>query len=534
MCVAISARSNGRGLGDATTTVNVRHFAIDRHPDASTMKTSALEFNVARRPKKFPRQFVIYPRSARRPLTVPESFHDHASENLICAACPSLPVVPLCDRSGQKIGIILGDPIELSEARFVRHAIQLTTDAEADVESAIEDLFVRLGGSFIIVLDGFGRQHTYLDACGSMSLVFDPATQTAAATTGLLLGDDAYKNRFDHSLYVHLNILRDGWFPGGLTAHTGIHRQLVNHRLDFATLRQARHWPRAPIAIDDDPKRTVAKICTATRAAIDAMRAEGPVTFGLTAGNESRMLLAICRDIAGQLNFATVNGPESTLDMLCAEALSLRHGLNHHRLPVVYASDDEAHEWHALTGHCMGGDNIRTHKSALAMAGKGAFAGGLGGEIGRGFFWRSGDDPQTTIDTQSLVGRFGMMPHPRVTEAVAKWHPSVAAFDPFLQLDLAYIELRMGCWAFAQAYAMPEVFHTNPMISRAAFANMLSLPPDWRRDGLMVEEAIRRHWPELLELPINRYGDYRDTLRLVRRAIRHPHLVAKKARKLFA
>ena len=34
----------------------------------------------------------------------------------------------------------------------------------------------------------------------------------------------------------------------------------------------------------------------------------------------------------------------------------------------------------------------------------------------------------------------------------------------------------------------------------------------------MVTASIEAAWPELLDLPINRYGDYRDTVRLITRA----------------
>jgi hypothetical protein len=63
---------------------------------------------------------------------------------------------------------------------------------------------------------------------------------------------------------------------------------------------------------------------------------------------------------------------------------------------------------------------------------------------------------------------------------------------------------------------------------------MLALPPEWRRSNKLIRSAVVQNWPELLDLPINRYGDVRDMLRLAGRAVRKPHLIVKKARKLFA
>ena len=50
----------------------------------------------------------------------------------------------------------------------------------------------------------------------------------------------------------------------------------------------------------------------------------------------------------------------------------------------------------------------------------------------------------------------------------------------------------------------------------------------------MLRTCIASRWPELLEVPIGRYGDWRDTVSLARRALREPRLIAKKLRKRFA
>jgi hypothetical protein len=123
--------------------------------------------------------------------------------------------------------------------------------------------------------------------------------------------------------------------------------------------------------------------------------------------------------------------------------------------------------------------------------------------------------------------------HDEVAAAVEAWMKTVPEVDGYLTLDLAYLELRMSCWAFAQAYATPDNCAIHPLISRESFTAMLSLPPEWRRSNRMITRGIEIAWPELLSLPINRYGDYRDMLRPLGRAFRNPQLVVKKLRKRF-
>ena len=91
----------------------------------------------------------------------------------------------------------------------------------------------------------------------------------------------------------------------------------------------------------------------------------------------------------------------------------------------------------------------------------------------------------------------------------------------------------MGCWGYALSYVLPEVVHISPLISRESYSLMLSLPPQWRRSNKLIVHTIQRLWPELLDHPMNRYGDLRDYARKIRRVIMEPKLVTKKLRKMM-
>ena len=138
------------------------------------------------------------------------------------------------------------------------------------------------------------------------------------------------------------------------------------------------------------------------------------------------------------------------------------------------------------------------------------------------------------LGKETLERRMGMRSHTRVREAIGEWLVGVQRFDSFfIQLDLAYLELRMGCWGYALSYVFPEVVHISPLISRESYSLMLSLPPQWRRSNMLIVHTIEQLWPELLCHPINRYGDFRDYAQKIRRAIMKPNLVAKKLREMM-
>ena len=153
--------------------------------------------------------------------------------------------------------------------------------------------------------------------------------------------------------------------------------------------------------------------------------------------------------------------------------------------------------------------------------------------IGRGFFWRPNDNERTKLDHRAVAMRFGMPPHPRVIDATADWWVAVRDMNPLTQLDLAYLELRMSAWAFAQAYAQDRIIsHLHPLICRDSFRLMLGLDPQSKRSNGFIVAGIQELWPELLAIPINKYGDHRDALTLVRKATR-PSRVARKLRRLL-
>ena len=219
--------------------------------------------------------------------------------------------------------------------------------------------------------------------------------------------------------------------------------------------------------------------------------------------------------------------------MTIAKTLAERFGLRHRILPVAEASAAEQAAWAYATGHCVTGPNMVSHPTIRPLMGEFAwFLGGLGGEIGRAFFWRETDVPEMPLPVEALVPRFGMPASADVMQATAEWLKGVEHFDALTKLDLAYLELRMSAWSAAQTYAQSFVTHLHPLIAREIYALMLNLPPEAKRGNGLIRSAIRQSWPELGDIPINRYGDYRDLMHAMLR-VADQKRVAKKLRKLW-
>jgi hypothetical protein len=107
-------------------------------------------------------------------------------------------------------------------------------------------------------------------------------------------------------------------------------------------------------------------------------------------------------------------------------------------------------------------------------------------------------------------------------------------FDLFTKLDLAYIELRLGCWGAAPPFG-PDFVSRDfcPFIQKALFEWMLALPHEFRRNQKLASEIIGREWPDLLRTPFNRLPGLAHYISLAKKAT-EPERIRRKVRRLMA
>jgi hypothetical protein len=247
------------------------------------------------------------------------------------------------------------------------------------------------------------------------------------------------------------------------------------------------------------------------RESVEPLIKAGRVVSALTAGQDSRVILAALRSRKAVVSFYTIAMAQSGLDVSTSCQLAARFGLQHAVYPVVEATPSEISHWRYMASHCVGGANAYAHPADRALNGFDFVLGGQGGELARGFLWRATDGSIPRLDGGQLTGRLGLSQLPSVVDRITAWLAGVERFSIYTQLDLAYLELRLSPWAFASAYAQnPAVRYVCPFISRRAIELMLGMPPEARRAPQIMREAIGASWPELMDIPINRYGDYRD------------------------
>lgn len=451
----------------------------------------------------YPGQFAV----ARERFPVPEHFRKLDACGFFVAVHPRVPLTRVVARDGRPRGFILGIAVDLATEKVLGDRVEIPGSSPEQFEERIAGL----AGRWVAVLHDGDARRLYLDADGTMSAVFDAETGRVASTTGLLLDADAYDARFEKRLYDRLDVAHMGWFPAGLTAHRGIRRLMCNHYLDLDRWTDVRHWPRGPIGVCDDPEAATAAVARNTIAAMRGLSEGRNCIQSLTAGYESRVLLACVKSVAGQAETFQIVHPAGAIDLHVAQRLAALAGVPLRRVPVQHATSEQQHRWRFLAGHCVGGVSVSSHPSTWKLLDKDLVLLGLGGEIGRAFFWKASDTDDMDVTADVICRRFGMPRHPVVTEAVAAWlAPLKRVHGAFSLLDLAYLELRMSCWCYAHAYAPCGPLEISPMISGANYRLMLSLPAQWKRNRRFIHRLVEQEAPELAEVPFNRLGNWRD------------------------
>lgn len=438
----------------------------------------------------------------------------------------------ILDSRGQPIGVFLGAVVDFASQTFKPASISLPWAPESSRED-LEDCLYKCAGSWIAIIVTGQLQSVYLDACGSVPFVFFPDSPLAGSSAYALLDHKAYFDDLYEEAKSETWSKLDRYHTAGLTAHRSLNRLLPNHRLNLESWMVERIWPRTPfpsLGID----QVISEIVNDARGSIDIAMRGSNALMPLTAGNETRALLALARGRESQLTFFTGDFPGAVIDLGTARRLAKKFGLAHVTTTVKPRKGADIQDWRLRTGHCIGGaiGHSQMQRDAIAQA-EVEFS-GAAGEVGRGFLWAASDVAGDKLTSDVLLARLKLPSIDRFVVATDKWLESVKQFDAFTVMDLAYIELKMACWAGPQATGT-ETTATQvwPFSSRRCFSAMISAPPQVRLEQSLFMRIVQREWPELLQIPINKGTLWENIRRLLYRAS-SPGRVWNKLRKSLA
>lgn len=426
----------------------------------------------------------------------------------------------LFDEKGNLFAILFGipffDDIETHDS-IGKKEIRFDVNVN-DIAVLEQKILPRLSGSFVLITRDPLPTRLYPDHSGSMPIVYDPELGSAASTASILLDSKAYETRFDADLYHKLVDSRRGYpessIPGTLTAHKGVRRLLPNHSLDLSTWRAERFWPRpGDLDFERSPEDIVTDIALHLGNFVSRAASLHRVSIALTAGYDSRLILAAARDVRDRLSSFTMTGHPVIRDAKIAAAMAEKFGFQHRILEIVNASTAEQENWDLAVGHCVHETNRAIHPTLMKVDDADFILCGGFGEVGRCIFYKYNtlavNDNATT--PTKIIAQMYKLNTPEVQTDVALWLESLPDLPTSVVLDLAFLEL---CTAGGAQYPAQSAikFALYPFGQRPVFKGFLEARPRDKMKGTLFQHIGRKLWAEVMDVPINRYGDYRDHL----------------------
>jgi hypothetical protein len=419
---------------------------------------------------------------------------------------PRLPVTEIRSNVGIHVGWLMGLALG-SDGLALPSVWYLSFDCD-DVAAGdrFEGELDSLGGRFAAVFLTARCNRFYLDASGSLAAVYCEEKQAIASSCNLIPQiEDLQEN------LVLIRALglpqRDGCFQFRLSPWLGITRLMPNHFLDLRDWTVKRHWPKSQILDPTrDTEETVRDIAALIETFISGVTRLAPAQIPITAGYDSRVLLACSRPSLPSIRFYTTRLPDIGAHMDCAygRRIAKRFGLDYSVMPWREATSEEIETWLYCTGNCVVGRITRGVGSDEQLDPARFTLLGLGGELGRGYYWLPGDFPARPLSCDELLRRFHLPPLDLIFQEASNWLDQLPTTDLLERLDLYGIEQRLGCWAGPSMYGSRKArFVAYPLNSRRVYGKMLSLPQDYRRAKRLPRDLIQLKWPELLEFPFN-------------------------------
>ena len=418
------------------------------------------------------------------------------------ATAPDLPVIAIFSPENEAVGLLLGWPITLD-------GIMLTPARPLQLEDAgnsatFEQAIFQLGGRWVCLslLDG---GQFYTDAMASQPCIYCPQAQLVLSSAALL--PSPWRDQLDTELMATMNVSNsEHFYPFATLPQKTCHRLLANHKIMLSDFSVLRHWPVRFETAEPNLAERACCLSTVIQAHIKACFSNAPTKVGLSAGYETRLMLACAKPWLQQLKFWTRKERKTRagLDQKVAEVLANKFGLTHQFVTACADHNPQTEvEWLSSTGHCIGGSALHNRQLIDIEHGHHFALTGIGGELCRAFYW-----PAQGIKgplTAGLLHKLAAVPEdPAFQDAAEHYLKNLPDLPLWQQLGLFYLENRVGAYASVHKYGNKNgITFIYPLNHRLAVAAMLTLPLAEQQQNMLHRAVIRKNWPELDQVPYN-------------------------------
>jgi hypothetical protein len=370
------------------------------------------------------------------------------------------------------------------------------------------------GGRWILIVNDGENIILFNDAAGLRQVFYTSSGLSkgfwCASQPGLLA--EVHNFSIDEQSYEFMNTyeyknITQHWWPGDTSPYKEIKHLLPNHFLNLRTRSAFRYWPTTALK-DISLAEGVVKSSYILRGLIHSAHCRFDLALPLTAGWDSRLILAASREIAYEIFYftsvygnATAQSQDVRVPVKLCSKLRLAHDVVRHPESVneefkkiyrrnvstahdIYCAYTQAiYDKYPVNMVCMKGDVSEVTKSYFRLP-----------EPNR---------QEITGRDLALLSRMGKLDF--ATKAFDKWLFNLEPYNMHV-LDLYCWEQDVGnCVAMIQAEC--DIVHESfsPLNCRTLLTTMLSVREKYRRnpDYQLYERLIKNLWAETLKIPVN-------------------------------
>jgi len=455
------------------------------------------------------------------------------SQGLRLTAHPELPVSRIVngDLSLTLIGFMLDPDAPAATDEQILHDLIMHFSGIRALTAAT----ARFGGRWILVADNKIQRWLFHDALGLRQVFYtDPAeagalcamsqSGLARGVLGLALDDEA-------KVYMESHVFRSNLeyrWPGTATAFRGLKHLLPNHVLDLDTGVVERYWPDKPLA-SLDPQSATGEIAHLLQGLVAAGAARFDVALSLTAGLDSRLVLAAARHVKDQLTYVTIRQakmPDNHADIEVPARLLGSLGLPHQ---VIRAESSISPEFAYVfkSSVFLSHDHYGADAEAIfrTFGRKKVALVGSGGEVGRCYTRVSRLRVWLTSLEETLARIEIGTTQKFAVHHYRKWLDEMGDVHNVSVSDLFEWEQGHGNWVAMTEQEFDIAWRDiyTPYNCRAVLATMLSVKSKYRKGPQyrLFDMLIKKLWPAVLAVPVNPHRKFShiQRIKLLRMAI---------------
>jgi hypothetical protein len=365
-------------------------------------------------------------------------------------------------------------------------------------------LFAYRGVQGIVLNDAAGLRPVYYHQDAAGKTWFTSHAPILANLLHLPISEGA--NHFMQSAKYKAKV--ESWFPADTSPYEGLTRIIPNHYLDLSTLKQVRFWPLKKLK-RYSLKQGAQLVGDLIKGTCEAGFNRFPAAVALTAGFDSRVVLAGCRSFVDQAEAFTMiyrRLTEESEDLVISRQVSQALKFNYRsftcdqEIPADFVDLFQR----STEGYKTDWINLVYGRYVNLPPDKVVFKGTITEPIRCGY-WPDGIYPvEVTVYTLADVTVLGHDPF--VIDAMDRWMQEAKPGEKFgfKLLDLFAWEVGGGSWQ-AMSHSIFGFTHEefSPFGNRKLLEIALGVNKRHRSwpNMQMEQEVVRYLWPELAEFP---------------------------------